>query len=107
VLLALGQFFMKKLALSLPSRPELLQLAYAVLTSPYVYICAATNLVASVTFVASLRLLTLTNTFAIVFMTMGGTVLALDVVVNRTQLTLPNLAGVMLGILAILLIAMR
>jgi hypothetical protein len=57
--------------------------------------------------VASLRLLTLTNTFAIVFMTMGGTVLALDVVVNRTQLTLPNLAGVMLGILAILLIAMR
>lgn len=107
MLLACGQFFMKKVAVSMPSTTAVLKLAYALLTSPYLYLFASFNLAATLTYITGLRTASMTNMFAIVFVSMGATVLIIDVVVNRVTLSLLNLLGIVFGILSVLLIATR
>lgn len=106
ILLACGQFFMKRLAVALPNA-TLVPLAIAVITSPFLYAFVTLNCVATVAYVSSLRYMSMTNTFAIVFVAMGATVLSLDVFVNRTTLSGLNLFGVGLGMGAVLLISAR
>ena len=106
ILLALGTFYMKKLATSLPSRVDW-HLVIAVLVSPFLYAFLFFNLAASITYIASMRALTLTHTFAVVFITAGATVLALDLFVNRVSLSAMNYIGFALGVVAVLLITNR
>jgi hypothetical protein len=107
MLLAAGQFFMKKVAVLLPGGSDLWSLVFAGLKSPYLYVFLGLNIAATITYIASLRFLSMTNTFAIVFVSMGATVLALDVIVNAVRLSTTNLLGVGLAMLAVLLIAAR
>ena len=107
VLLALGQFFMKRVAVSLPGTGAIGSLALALVKSPDLYIFVLLNAIATLSYIASLRFMTMTNTFAVVFVTMGATVLCLDLVVNRVTLSALNLVGVILGAVAVLLIASR
>jgi hypothetical protein len=107
MLLACGQFFMKKVAVSAPSTTALFTLAHALLTSPYLYLFLSFNVAATVTYLVGLRTVSMTNMFAIVFVSMGATVLLLDILVNRVTLSVLNLLGIGLGILSVLLIATR
>jgi hypothetical protein len=107
VLLAFGQFFMKRLAGTLPTPTAVWPLVHALILSPNLYLFLALNVLATVTYVASLRHMTMTNTFAVVFVTMGMTVLSLDLFVNRVSLSTTNLIGVGLGVTAVVLIAAR
>jgi hypothetical protein len=107
ILLALGQFFMKRVAVSLPGTAAIGPLFLALVRSPDLYVFVFFNICATVSYIASLRFMTMTNTFAVVFVTMGATVLCLDLVVNRVTLSALNLAGFILGTVAVLLIASR
>jgi len=107
ILLALGQFFMKRVAVSLPVPASVGPLVLALVRSPDLYAFVLLNVLATVSYIASLRFLTMPSTFALVFVAMGATVLCLDLVVNRVTLSALNLVGVTLGAIAVLLIASR
>lgn len=106
VLLATGQLFMKRLAISLPA-DGIIAVAFAALTSPHLYSFVFLNVGATVTYIWSLRSLSMTMTFAFVYVAMGATVLCLDIFVNKTSLSLTNLAGVGLAVAGILMVAAR
>ena len=93
--------------MSLPAPLVILPAIRILLLNPFLYIFLFVNLAASVTYLGSLRYLTMTNAFAVVFVTMGATVLCLDVLVNKISLSPLNFLGVGLGVLAVLLIAVR
>jgi hypothetical protein len=107
ILLAFGQFFMKRLAAALPTPTAIWPLVHALLLSPNLYLFLALNVLATITYVATLRHMSMTNSFALVFVTMGMTVLLLDLFVNRVGFSPTNLIGVALGVTAVVLIAAR
>jgi hypothetical protein len=107
VLLAFGQFFMKQVAISLPAMVASWSVIRALVLSPFLYLFLLFNVAATVTYIGSLRFMTMSNTFAVVFVTMGATVLCLDLLVNKITLLPINLAGVALAVVAVILIGLR
>ena len=106
-LLAIGHFFMKRLAVLLAADRSLVEIILTVVSARDTYLFLSANVVASVIYIAGLRHMTLTVGFAVSFLTMVTTVLALDILVNRASLSLINIAGVGSAVVAVLLIVQR
>jgi len=107
VMLATGQFFMKRLAISIPTGAGILDLIVMIFTTRDTYVFLIVNLAASLVYVASLRYLSVGTVLALSFVMMMSTALLLDVFVNHTTVSTRNIFGFAFAVFAVLLIADR
>ncbi len=107
ILLSLGQFFMRRTAITIIWDGGLAPLFLSLARNPNLYIFIGVNLCATATYLVLLRSTPTILAAAVAFLSMSASIALIELLVVGTALSVSKIAGLCLAVVAVLLLTTR
>jgi hypothetical protein len=104
ILLSLGQYFMRRTAISVQWDAGAVPLFFSLVRNPNVYVFVAVNLCATAAYITMLRTTPMILAAALAFLSMSATITLIEILVLGTSLSVGKIAGLCLTVVAVLLL---